>query len=355
MGRAARGSWKSAVEWVKRLDAGAVVRIEIAGESIAVDGRLRAQLAEQRDSLVREMERSPAALNAPYWLSFASPEFLAAFIRCGRGAVRLGEYYEELVVPADTRTLQLMRPGGKAAEVKLLCGGGRSCTVGGISRLMSAAFAHELKAGTVDGLLPRMPAESGKLFMSVKLNMPAGWDTGRMERLRDEALLKLAMEKGLDFRPFSFEPLLFRGESAGPGVLPWTPGKLGRRLVLELLAGVRTDDAAEAAYRFSRVIEGLGEGSWSDTVRRGVSKESVVAWVYETAERRDRFAVGAQALDAALGEEEFLNNLAERTMKLRDAAYGGAASSSLAGELPLLAYTAYIAAQTLSPGEPGVK
>ena len=323
--------WKRALlKWLKGLSVDNLKSVEIGGDPVMLTGELRCELQDELETFRKFTAALPAGSDWRAVLTELSPMFLNAFVRCGDDAIRLANYYECLLVPANIITYRRMATGidvSGTGRVLLRSEGRVIGEIGPKSSLITSVFSDCFIRRNYFGYLVNCPLPNSESFMTLQLYYTEGLSLDELQRLRDELLLKVCMELALDFSPFHVDSALIYQGRKGDFALEWKPGSLDAAAVSELLAAGNAPDPYQACRQCFRAIERLlppdadAEEALLRAVAEGVDMLRLRNWLSSQTLRANYFCQGERALEPDADAGELARQITARLLYVREQAF----------------------------------
>ena len=244
---------ESLKRWANTLSVENINKVDYCGKSIVLNEDSKQVLKNQIHGFVTLINELKAGDDWRTCEGILSPIFYNAFIRINNSSIKIGDYYECLIISSDVQTRKSF-DYTSVGSIDIYNGEKEIATIGSKSDLIWTTFydyfINENEDGSVDQIY-----ENHESVLSIQLFDVENEPEEQLDRLVNELLLQVSMEYGMNFKKYSVDSVLKLIGDDSKHIMQYKPIGYDYLPMMYLNNAINTQDERMSYLSYYQVIE----------------------------------------------------------------------------------------------------
>lgn len=251
-------SHDSLKRWAEGLSLDGVTEVEVGGKIIELNKEIKGLLMDQTKAfseLINELKESDDWRQCQ---GIFNSLFYNAFARLDHKSIRVGDFYECIIVPSNVKTYKKILKGFQNREIGTIQihdkHGNDIASIGEKSDLIWSVFFHYFINENEDGTIDYTYADHEE-YLSIQLFNVENLSLNELEARVNEILVRVSMEYDMEFKPYELDARMTIEGNCPVISMEYTPTGFEQIPMLYLANAINSDDERLSYLSFYHVIE----------------------------------------------------------------------------------------------------
>ncbi len=249
---------ESLKRWVNSLSVDTIEKIDVGGEEFYLDDATKVILKSQLKVFSKAIQEMNDGDDWRNYQGILSPMCYNAFIRLDNSSIKMGDFYECLIVPSNIKTYKKIIKGFDYLDIGAIHirdnQGKPIASIGQKSDLIRMVFYEYFVNENEDGSIDHVYSNPEE-YMSIQLINIENLNADELNTRVNEILLRVSMEYDMDFKVFEVNSLI-KTEGTSPIYnMEYNPTGFEQIPMLYLSNAINVNDERLSYLSYYQVIE----------------------------------------------------------------------------------------------------